>query len=49
MDKVRMPDTQDAQVWLDPDTFIYQGQVYHVEASGKVVQDVELERLTEPG
>ena len=36
-----MPDTADAERWLDPDTFVYQGNIYLVDLWGVVRRGIK--------
>ena len=35
--EIKFPDTSDAEEWLTPDTFKFQGKVYKVLPNGEVV------------
>jgi len=39
MDK-RLPDTSEAESWIDSDTFVVEGKAYHIDPDGTVSEVV---------
>jgi hypothetical protein len=44
----KLPDTSQAEKWLDPDTFVVNGRLYRIEPDGtiKEVRDEDREYIT---
>lgn len=35
--EIKLPDTSDAEEWITPDTFKFQGKIYKVLLNGEIV------------